>query len=100
MMNRRTLLIRTLVLASLLLASSHAAAQLSGPGGGVPTRPPKQQQQQQQQQNQGVNRIAPPIPPETDTLGLTSFMYYGLIAVLGGALVAVSVMPGKRGHQD
>ncbi len=96
MKNRITLLSRTLVLASLLFVSSYAMAQLSGPTSGAPSRAPAQGQQQ----NQGVNRSAPPLPPATDSLGLTSFMYYAIIVLLGGAALTVSIMPGKRGHQD
>lgn len=96
MKNRIARSIRMLALASLLVASSHAAAQISGPSGGMSNQAPPQGQQQ----NRGVNRAAPPLPPATDSLGVTSFLYYALIVVLGGAVIVVSVMPGKRGHQD
>jgi hypothetical protein len=96
MMNRTTFTIRTLVLVSLLFVSSFAMAQLSGPTSGAPRQAPAQGQQQ----NRGANRSAPPLPPATDSIGITAFMYYAIILVLGGAAIAVSVMPGKRGHQD
>jgi len=45
-------------------------------------------------------RQAPPTPPATDGPGAAVFLYYAVIVLLGGATIAVSVMPGKRGHQE
>lgn len=47
-----------------------------------------------------ATRIPPPTPPATDPIGMTIALYYGVIVLFGGAAIAVSVMPGKRGHQD
>ncbi len=46
------------------------------------------------------NRAAPPTPPASDPPGAVVYLYYAIIILLGGATIAVSVMPGKRSHQD
>ena len=40
-------------------------------------------------------------PAPSRAMGLVSpVLGYGLMAILGGAIIAVSLMPSKRGHQD
>lgn len=84
--------------ASLVLAFG-ASAQLSGPGGGF-KRPASTQSQGAAGQPSQANRALPPTPPSTDSPGMSIFLDYAVIVLLGGAVIAVSLIPGKRGHQD
>lgn len=42
--------------------------------------------------------IRPPRPSELKPV--SPLMSYGVLVVLGGAILALSIMPSKRGHQD
>lgn len=82
-----------IVAAVSLMAASHASAQLSRPGGGL-----GQPEERQQQQSSGQQGLHPPTPRRPDAP--PRWIYYGVMLILGGATIAVGIMPAKRSHQD
>lgn len=92
-MIRRTLVVLTLLLATALPAAAQVTPD-SGQAPGAPGRPGGPPA------SQSANRIPPPTPPATESLGMSVLLYYTVLIVLGGATIAISVMPGKRSHQD
>lgn len=44
--------------------------------------------------------VPPPTPPATESPGAVVFLYYTVIVLLGAVTIVVSIIPGKRGHQD
>lgn len=95
-MTRRLLLSLTLALAA-TLAVPPASAQFA-PGGDQVQ--PSTTNAPSNAAAQSANRIPPPTPPATESLGMTMLLYYAVLILLGGATIAVSIMPGKRSHQD
>lgn len=95
-MTRRLLLSLTLALAA-TLAAPPVSAQFA-PGGDQVQ--PSTTNAPANAAAQSANRIPPPTPPATESLGMTTLLYYAVIVILGGATIAVSIMPGKRSHQD
>lgn len=92
-MIRRILAVLTLLVATALPAAAQVTPD-SGQAPGGAARPSSTPAAR------SANRIPPPTPPATESLGMSVLLYYTVLIVLGGATIAVSVMPGKRSHQD
>lgn len=95
-MKHRIIAVALLALTTFLAAPT--LAQVAPGGASPPGATPATQQAPVAAQS--AERIPPPTPPATEPLGLSVLLYYAVIIVLGGATIAISVMPGKRGHQD